>query len=359
MIKKAELTHFREALLLWFTVNARDLPWRRAPHWYKTFLSEFMLQQTRVEQVIPYFDKFYKKYPNIGALAAADEQEVLSLWAGLGYYSRARNLHKAAEFIMKNFGGEFPDSFENALRLPGVGQYTAHAVLSIAFNRPFAVVDGNIKRVLSRINAVKKDVGTPAGMKEIRELADRYLDNNNPSIYNEAMMELGALVCTPKNAACERCPVHSWCRAYKKGEVEKYPIKKSKLIKKRVYYYSFIIERKGELLIVKRPEKGLLASMWEFPTFEGGKNPPSERIAEELLLTLGITGRIISIRDCLKYQYTHLNACYTPLFVVFDTGSFIRHNYADHKWIKSEDFSKYPIHTAHKKLLNVELIFLR
>ena len=160
-------THFRRNLLIWFDANSRDLPWRNEPNWYKTFLSEFMLQQTQVEQVIPYFYKFYAEYPNIYSLAHADEHDVLTIWAGLGYYSRARNLRKSAVKIVREFSGEFPQILKDALSLPGIGIYTAHAILSIAFNKPFAVVDGNVKRALTRLFCINEDIASTKGIKKI------------------------------------------------------------------------------------------------------------------------------------------------------------------------------------------------
>jgi len=338
---------FRVELLRWFYNNARILPWRTEPHWYKTFLSEFMLQQTQVEQVIPYFHKFYNKYPDVHQLASADEQEVLTLWAGLGYYSRARNLRKAAIKIVKEFSGEFPKTVKDALSLPGVGTYTAHAILSIAFNKPLAVVDGNVKRVISRIITLNKDISSAQGIKKISSASELLLDKTQPSKYNEAVMELGATICLPRSPLCHKCPLQLYCEANKKALVHKYPLKSPKKKKQEVFFYAFVIEHKGQILITKRASKGLLASMWEFPSLEGQENDLYEFVNKKL----GIVGENIQIFSCIKHQYTHLNACYTPIRVIPEKITKMADIFPDHKWIKAAYLDNYPIHTAHKKII--------
>ncbi len=346
------LPDFRSNLLDWFDKNARKLPWRDNPHWYKTFLSEFMLQQTQVEQVIPYFHKFYTEYPDIYGLADADEHDVLTLWAGLGYYSRARNLRKAAKKIVDEFSGEFPQNVKDALSLNGIGIYTAHAILSIAFNKPFAVVDGNVKRVLSRLLTLDDDITSAQSIKKISAVSESLLDKNQPSKYNEALMELGATVCFKRNPRCTACPVRLYCKAFAKNEVHKYPVKSAPKKKRDVFYFALVIVHGGKILITKRAPSGLLASMWEFPSLEAQK----EDINKDELLQLirkkfGVSGKIRKIYQPLKHQYTHLNALYTPITFSPEKPVIEKNGFDDFKWIKPEELASYPIHGAHKKII--------
>ena len=223
----------QKRLLNWFKKNKRGLPWRKEPNWYKTFLSEIILQQTTVAQGLPYFQKFLKKYPDIGSLAQANEQDVLHLWAGLGYYSRARNMLKTAKIISNNYAGHFPQDYKTALSLPGIGPYSASAILSIAFNLPYPVVDGNVIRVISRLFAIKNDTRDPITLKSIKEYAHRLLDKKEPGSFNEAMMELGTMVCNLKLPQCQSCPLNNFCTAYQKDLTKIIPYKSKPAKKKK------------------------------------------------------------------------------------------------------------------------------
>ncbi len=256
------------ALLDWFRQNKRNLPWRKNPHWYHTFLSEFLLQQTQVEQALPYYGKFLVTYPDISVLAKASEDEILNLWAGLGYYSRARNMVKAARQIQSEYHGHFPVEWKQALGLPGIGPYTAAAILSIAFNQPYAVLDGNVIRVLSRLHLIGDDIRLPASRHRFQTLANELLDRKKPGEFNEAMMELGATICLPRNPVCINCPLNSFCNAYKNNTVGKYPFKSAAAARKQMKHYVFLLECDQKLFIRQRPNKGLLARMWEFPYWE-------------------------------------------------------------------------------------------
>ncbi len=343
---------FRNNLLNWFENNARKLPWRNDPHWYKTFLSEFMLQQTQVEQVIPYYHKFYNRFPNIERLASADEHEILTIWAGLGYYSRARNLRKAAIMIVNDFSGKFPLNINEVLSLPGIGVYTAHAILSIAFNKPFAVVDGNVKRVISRLFTINDDISSKQGFRKISMISEALLDKRNPSKYNEAVMELGATVCKTKNAHCMDCPVKFFCNANAKNSVHFYPVKTPAKRKKELFYYTFVIEYNRRFLIIKRPSKGLLASMWEFPSIEGQKNAYSKNQLNKFLNNaFGIKGEIKQIFKSIKHQYTHINASYTPIRVIPKEIKIISGLSTDYEWVEASELMGFPIHAAHKKII--------
>jgi A/G-specific adenine glycosylase len=256
------------ALLCWYAVDKRRLPWRAeggaAPDPYRVWLSEIMLQQTGVASVIPYFERFTRAWPEVAALAAADEGEVMKAWAGLGYYARARNLVACARIVADEHGGCFPDQ-EAALRLlPGIGAYTAAAVAAIAFGRRAVVVDGNVERVVSRLHAVAQPL--PASRARIRALADRLTPAENAGDFAQAMMDLGATICTPRNPDCGRCPLAAYCAAFKAGEPGRYPVKAPKAARPRREGKAYWLEHDGDVLLVRRPPRGLLGGMLALPT---------------------------------------------------------------------------------------------
>lgn len=257
---------FRLSLSRWYLRHKRDLPWRRNRDPYRIWLSEIMLQQTRVTAVIPYYEKFLKRFPDIQALASAPEQDLLAAWAGLGYYSRARNLQAAAKTIVQTAGG-FPTRYEALLQLPGIGEYTAAAIASIAFGRPRAVLDGNVMRVISRISAEPGDIGHPATRRRLQAAADGLLDPRQPGEHNQAMMELGATVCLPRQPQCLLCPVAERCEARRAGRQDEFPIK-SKRAPANVVAKQLIIVTgsKNEVLFWQRPpDSRRLAGFWELP----------------------------------------------------------------------------------------------
>ncbi|HVS74972.1 MAG TPA: A/G-specific adenine glycosylase [Candidatus Acidoferrales bacterium] len=265
---------FRRRLLEWFGQQQRDLPWRRTKDPYRIWISEIMLQQTRVAAVIPYYEKFLARFPGVGALAAAPEEEVLRQWSGLGYYSRARNLQRAAREIVAKYGGKFPPRYEEALALPGIGSYTAAAILSIAFGRPHAVLDGNVARVLARIEAVRGDLREPHRWRRLQALADELQDRRRPGEWNQAMMELGATLCTPRAPMCRLCPVSSWCRARALGIEETLPEKRKKpdAVRLKLAAAVFLDEKRRTLLLPppRKNERGaelaaLFSRLWHFP----------------------------------------------------------------------------------------------
>lgn len=262
-----QLPTFRRQLLAWFESQKRDLPWRRTNDPYAIWLSEVMLQQTRVTAVIPYYLRFLERFPTVEALAIAPEPDLLAHWAGLGYYYRARNLQKAAREIVTS--GSFPTTYDRIRTLPGVGEYTAAAVASIAFNLPFAVLDGNVFRVLSRLYADPTNIASGEGKKHFACLAHQVLDRESPGAFNQAMMELGATVCLPKNPLCLICPVHSHCLANKRNNANELPLKvkdKRNVRKDRVLFW---IERDGMLLAWQRPvDSRLMPGFWELPEVE-------------------------------------------------------------------------------------------
>jgi A/G-specific adenine glycosylase len=268
---------FRQRLLAWFRANRREHPWRRDRAPYRVWLAEVMLQQTRIAAVIPYYEKFLARFPSVESLARAPEQEVLRLWAGLGYYSRARNLQHAAREIVSQHGGKFPSDFAAAIALPGIGRYTAAAVLSIAFDAPHAVLDGNVARVLVRLDAIRGDLRAPQRWKKLEAAAQTLLAPKAAGDWNQAMMELGETICTPKSPRCGACPVARWCKARERGLVDAIPAprKKQASVTQRIAA-AVLLDSCGRTLLVRDPgaHDGVLFSrMWQFPAVQFAKNP--------------------------------------------------------------------------------------
>lgn len=262
----------RRKLLAWYREHQRKMPWRTArgetPDAYHVLVSEAMLQQTQVATVIPYFNRFIKAFPTLYDLANADEQQVLTLWQGLGYYRRARHLHAAAKMIVGEFDGTLPRKVEQLRELPGVGAYTAGAVASIAHGTRAAVVDGNVERVLSRLLLIREPINAPATKKQVWSIAEPLVPKANPGDYNQAVMELGALVCTPKAPKCFICPVRTLCRAVQEADPQELPIKLAKKKPKEVTHIVIAAERNGRTLLEQRPSDGLWSKMWQLPTWE-------------------------------------------------------------------------------------------
>ncbi len=264
------MTEIQSVIIGWYLENKRDLPWRNTKNAYYIWLSEVILQQTRVVQGISYYEKFVDKYPKIENLAIASEQEVLSTWQGLGYYSRARNLHATAKYIKEEYQGVFPSSYEQILNLKGVGEYTAAAIASFAFDKPYAVVDGNVFRVLSRIFNIEIPIDSSEGKKQFTYLANELLDKRQPALFNQAMMEFGALQCVPGRPNCGNCPLLEYCEANKNKNVSSLPIKKGKTkVRKRYFLYFVKVDAvKKTILLRKRTETDIWQNMYEFTKME-------------------------------------------------------------------------------------------
>ena len=259
-----------ELIINWYLQNKRDLPWRKNKEPYSVWLSEIMLQQTKVTAVIPYYERFLAEFPTIGELAAASEEKLFKLWEGLGYYSRARNLQKAAVVIMQAHGGIFPGQYEQILNLPGIGPYTAGAIASICFDLPIPAVDGNVLRVMARIGEITGDVSLPAVKKEISDTLAQIYPKSNCGDFTQGLMELGATVCVPGgNPKCDECPVKNICIAFRNGTMNAIPFKKPKKTRKREEITVLVLICDDKYAIRKREEKGLLSGLWEFPNYFG------------------------------------------------------------------------------------------
>ena len=260
---------FRESLIQWYIREKRDLPWRHTKDPYKIWVSEIMLQQTRVDTVIPYYERFIKEFPTIEVLVAADEEKLLKQWEGLGYYSRVRNLQAGVKEVYEKYNSIVPDTRKEISSLKGVGPYTAGAILSIAYQKPEHAVDGNVMRVLSRVLLIKEDIAKPKTKKIFEEAVSELIDPEDPSSFNQGLMELGATICTPTSPKCLLCPVREHCSAFYAGEQNELPIKsKSKKVKSLRYDVFVVQNDEGKFLLEKRPEIGLLANLWQFPMVE-------------------------------------------------------------------------------------------
>jgi A/G-specific adenine glycosylase len=317
-IPEREIPKFRRRLLAWFSARKRDLPWRRTRDPYRIWVSEIMLQQTRVAAVIPYYQRFLEAFPDVRALAGADEERVLTNWAGLGYYSRARNLQRAAREIVSRHAGEFPREYGSALELPGIGRYTAAAVLSIAYGAPHAVLDGNVARVLARLGGVRGELRSPGKWQKFESAAQDLLARKAPGDWNQAMMELGATVCTPKSPNCGTCPVERWCKARKLGIAEQVPSARSKRATIDVTLAAAVLlDPQGRTLLVREPgEDGALFSrMWQFPavqTTKGGEEALRHHLLEKF--GLDVNGNLARLRTA-RHAVTYRNVRLEPYLV--------------------------------------------
>ncbi|MBZ9729819.1 A/G-specific adenine glycosylase [Salegentibacter sp. JZCK2] len=280
---------FSKVLIDWYLKNKRELPWRKTSDPYHIWLSEIMLQQTRIEQGLPYYQRFTTAFPTVFDLAEAPQEKVLKLWQGLGYYSRARNLHESAKYVAEELNGVFPKSYIELKKLKGVGDYTAAAIASICYDEPVAVVDGNVYRVLARFFDVETPINSTAGIKEFKALASELLDEKYPSSFNQSLMEFGALQCKPRNPLCESCPLSSGCLALQKNKIQRLPVKMKKAkVKKRYFNYLVVYSEENKTLLQQRTGKGIWNGLYEFPLIETKKPVregafPSEEKINEIL----------------------------------------------------------------------------
>ncbi|HEV2386166.1 MAG TPA: A/G-specific adenine glycosylase [Candidatus Acidoferrales bacterium] len=286
---KPALETFQKRLLAWFHQNRRDLPWRRTRNAYRVWISETMLQQTRAAAAIPFYRRFLRTFPSLQALARARPDAVLRAWSGLGYYCRARNLHRAAKIILHRHGGRFPRELEEALALAGVGAYTARAVLSIAYAAPLAALDGNVARVIARREAIEGDLRAPKRWKRLQALADAWLEHNAPGDWNQAMMELGATICTPRRPRCGACPVRPGCRGFELGIADRLPSRGVERPAVRLSMAAAVpVDRKGRTLLARgADESAIFSGLWQFPALEGGGSA-RERLERYLAKAFGI-----------------------------------------------------------------------
>jgi A/G-specific adenine glycosylase len=299
-------SQFTVDLLAWYAQHARVLPWRGDNHPYAVWVSEVMLQQTRVETVIPYFERWMRRFPDLAVLAQASQHDVLSAWEGLGYYNRARNLHRAAQIVLQEMNGELPRDPQALARLPGVGRYTAGAIASLAFGVDAPALDGNIRRVLARVFNLVEPARSPAGERRLWKLAAEHLPPGQAGDYNQALMDLGATVCTPRLPNCPECPLSRFCQARALGIQDERPVILKKAAIPHYIVTAAVICRDRQVLITQRPLDGLLGGLWEFP---GGKLQPGEDLADclqrEISEELGVAVNVRGRMGIYRHAYTH------------------------------------------------------
>lgn len=344
---------FRHGLPRWFAANRRAMPWREGRTPYRVWISELMLQQTRVDQALPYFIRWMERFPTVGALAAARREDVLKAWEGLGYYGRARRAHETAQVLVRAHGGEFPATLAGLRALPGVGPYTAAAVGSLAFGLDAAVVDGNVARVLSRAFALGDDAKSAAGKKRLQQLAEALLPRGRAGLFNEAVMELGALVCTPRSPQCPRCPLRRICRAYAAGAAERFPVRPAKKpVPHKQVGAAVIADARGRFLIAQRNPDELLGGLWEFP---GGKQEPGETMAqciareirEELGCDVEVGTHLVTVRHAFSHFTMDLHAHRCRLV----RGRPRPLQCAAVKWVARSGFARHAFGRADRKII--------
>lgn len=348
-IENLNIEQFQNDLLNWFTHEQRDLPWRKDQDPYKVWVSEIMLQQTRVDTVIPYFNRFIEKFPSIEKLAEADEESVLKAWEGLGYYSRVRNLQAAVREVHETYNGVVPNTPEEIKSLKGVGPYTAGAILSIAYGVPEPAVDGNVMRVLSRILMIWDDIAKASSRKIFEEAVRKIISHDNPSYFNQALMELGALVCTPTSPSCLLCPVREHCQAFMEGVQDQLPVKTKKKSTRHVEIVAAVIrDQEGRFLIHKRPEQGLLANLWEFFNVEKSKLIKPKQILQDFMKNdYGVTIQLDSSFTTIQHVFSHL----TWEIEVYSGELIGEIKEAENiKLVTKEELANYAFPVSHQKM---------
>jgi A/G-specific adenine glycosylase len=346
-------TGFAAALTAWYQVNHRDLPWRNTRDAYHIWLSETMLQQTQVKTVIDYYHRFLDRYPTIQALADAPADDVLKRWEGLGYYARCRNLHKAAKHMVEHHQGQFPKTLEEAQALSGIGRSTAGAILTFAYGQKHPLLDGNVKRVLSRVFDIDADIQQTATVTRMWQLSEALLsETDDPYSYNQAIMELGATVCLPKNPRCLLCPVKSFCTAAERGTQHQRPVKGGKKVSPHYDIGVGVIWKDGQVLIQQRPAEGLLGGLWEFP---GGKQEAGEALPEtvsrEIEEELGIAVHVREPITTVKHAYTHFKITLHAFHCDYLDGTPKPKACQTWRWVNPDQLSNYAFPKANKTVL--------
>ncbi|MBK98683.1 MAG: A/G-specific adenine glycosylase [Balneola sp.] len=345
-----------EGLLSWFDINKRSMPWRDSKDPYAIWVSEIMLQQTRVNQALPFFNRFMKAFPSLQHLAAASTQQVLKQWEGLGYYSRARNIHKTAQLVIENYSGILPNDYEKLLSFPGIGPYTAAAIASIAFDLEYAVMDGNVIRTVTRFCGIEQDTRKIGTRKIVQQKIDQWIKGYPPSGFNQAMMELGAMICTPIRPACQSCPLAFKCVAYRSNKTEQIPYTSKKAKRPhQAISVAIILNDKGEVLIAQRPLDAMLGGLWEFP---GGKQKNNETslqaLHREIKEELGIEVSVIEVFMSLNHAYSHFTITLSAYLCVLkptETLQIPTAKASDQiKWVSIQDLENYPFPKANKTI---------
>jgi A/G-specific adenine glycosylase len=334
-------------LLQWFKKNRRDLPWRKASDPYAIWVSEIMLQQTQVATVIPYYQKFLKNFPTLQHLAKANLSKVLKIWEGLGYYSRARNIHLAAQIVLSHFRGKIPDNLKDLLSLPGIGRSTAGSILSFAYNKEAPVLDGNAKRVLSRLFAISTNLMKSKTERLLWQISEALIPKGHANSFNQALMDLGSMICTPKDPQCPRCPLRHFCAARASGEPETFPLKRTKKKIPDVEAISVVIENDGKVLLNQRAPKGFLGGLWQFPNWK-----IEER--RRLNLTLGLrnhikkeTGLDVEVKELIgtfRQTYSHFKLTLHVYHCQTMNGT------GEGRWVSIQNLHLLPMSRIHRRI---------
>lgn len=347
MIVPFEPGEVSRRLLAWYGLEGRDLPWRKTRDPYRIWLSEVMLQQTTVAAVIPYYQRFLERFPSVDALAAASQDDVITLWAGLGYYSRARNLHRAARQVVSERGGAFPDDLDSLTALPGVGRSTAGAILSIAYDRPAAILDGNVRRVLVRLFALREDPRSSRSEKQLWQWAEALTPETSPHDYAQAIMDLGATVCTPREPHCGNCPLQDICQARSDGLTAVLPATRKKVkvpVRRQV---ALILGHSGKVLLRQRPPEGFLGGLWEFPTVDLPPGCADEQLAHRFLADFCLHGALQQV-GTIRHAYSHFKLELTVFRVDAERARGVAEGGA-YRWCSGTELESLPLHGAHRK----------
>jgi A/G-specific adenine glycosylase len=332
-------------LLRWFKKNGRDLPWRKTRDPYAIWVSEIMLQQTQVATVIPYYQKFLKSFPTVRRLARADLSEVLKVWEGLGYYSRARNLHWASQIVSNHFHKKIPGNLKDLLSLPGIGRYTAGAILSIAYNKEAPILDGNVKRVLSRLFALPDNPRIGKNEELLWQISESLIPKGRSNLFNQALMDLGSTICIPRDPLCHRCPLRHLCKAYLSGRPESYPLRTLKKKIPHIIAVSALIQRDGKILLNRRPPKGLLGGLWEFPNWNiEDKRRLRLRLKKHIKKEMGMNIKVKEPIGSLQQAFSHFKLT----LHVFQCEVLDRERKG--KWIPIQKLHLFPMSRIHRKI---------
>ncbi len=338
----------------WYQAQKRELPWRKSKNPYRIWVSEIMLQQTQVKTVIPYFQRWIKSFPSIRKLAEAPIEDVLKHWEGLGYYSRARNLHKGAQLVVEQYNGKVPDTREDILEIPGIGLYTAGAILSIAFEKRAPVLDGNVKRVLSRLFCLNENGSTSRSEKKLWDLAETILPEEQIGDFNQALMELGATVCLPQNPMCLLCPLQSHCRANLEKRQQEFPPPKKRTAAKKIEVSAAVILKNGKAYIQQRLQKGLMGGLWEFPggKIEKGETPEAclvREVQEELGVAIEIKDKLLTI----KHSYTQFRVTLHVFLCQWTEGRIRATQCEQWRWVALKKLPEFTYPAANVKIVNL------
>jgi len=349
------VAELRRCLLEWFAGHRRALPWRREPTPYRVWVSETMLQQTQVATVLPYYERFLARFPTVQTLAAADLADVLKVWEGMGYYRRAHNLHRAAQIVVRDYNGELPSDEAALLALPGIGRYTAGAIRALAFGLPVPVVDGNVRRVLARLDDIATPVEEPATGERLWARAAELVDPERPGDFNQALMELGATLCRPRRPACDRCPLAAFCLARARGTQEQRPVRRPRRqpphydVVAGIVWHASLADR---FLIARRPSEGMLGGLWEFP---GGKRQPGEslpqalerELAEELGIRVAVDRHVLSF----DHAYSHFRITLHAYHARHLDGEPQALGVAAWRWVRAEELEAFAFARTDRRII--------